>query len=153
MEWQDGRTSAREVSFWAYGVGQDPSDSKSSRLHVDIFRFFCFHSFEVNSINSSKIIGNPPKVSNFNRLCSEMTLNYWMMVDKIPTSQGRGWRFDSRLWNLLSTWHKLARWSTASCALVLACRPSISKKKKKLQPVISQTQLVHLQPTATSSRT
>ena len=27
-------------------VGQDPSDSKSNWIHVDIFRFF-FHSFEV----------------------------------------------------------------------------------------------------------
>ena len=48
-------------------VGQDPSDSKSNRLHVDIFRF-CFHSFEVYSIDSSKMIGNSPEVSNFNRL-------------------------------------------------------------------------------------
>ena len=32
-------------------VGQDLSDSKSNRLHVDIFRF-CFHSFEVYSIDS-----------------------------------------------------------------------------------------------------
>jgi hypothetical protein len=33
-------------SFWAYIniVGQDSSDSKSSRLHVDIFRF-CFNFF------------------------------------------------------------------------------------------------------------
>jgi hypothetical protein len=48
-------------------VGQDPSDSKSNRLHVDIFRL-CFHSFEVYfSIDSSKTIGNTPEVSNFNR--------------------------------------------------------------------------------------
>ena len=59
--------SAWEVSFWAYRVGQDPGDSKSNRLHVDIFRF-CFHSFEVYSIDSSKMIGNSPEVSNFNRL-------------------------------------------------------------------------------------
>ena len=49
-------------------VGQEPSDSKSSWLHVDIFRF-CFHSFEVYFfIDSSKMIGNFPEVSNFNRL-------------------------------------------------------------------------------------
>jgi hypothetical protein len=48
-------------------VGQNPSDSKSNRLHVDIFRF-CFDSFEVHSIDSSKMIGNSPEVSNFNRL-------------------------------------------------------------------------------------
>ena len=45
-------------------LSQDPSDSKSNRLHVDdIFRF-CFHSFEVYStINSSKMIGNSHEVS------------------------------------------------------------------------------------------
>ena len=55
-------------SFRAYRVGQDPSDSKSSRLHVDIFRFWCFHSFKVYSVNFSKTIGNPTEVSNFNEL-------------------------------------------------------------------------------------
>jgi hypothetical protein len=34
--------NAQEV-FGAYIVGQDPSDSKSSRLHVDIFRFAFIH--------------------------------------------------------------------------------------------------------------
>ena len=29
--------------FWAYIVGQDPSDSKSNRLHVDIFGFCFIH--------------------------------------------------------------------------------------------------------------
>ena len=49
-------------------VSQDPSDSKSNRLHVDIFRF-CFHSFDiVYSIDSFKMISNLSKVSNFNRL-------------------------------------------------------------------------------------
>ena len=48
-------------------VGEDPSDSKSNPLHVDIFRF-CFHSFEVLSMDSSKLFGNSPEVSNFNRL-------------------------------------------------------------------------------------
>ena len=48
-------------------VGQDPSVSESNRLHVDIFRFF-FHSVEVYSIDSSKMIGNSPEVFNFNRL-------------------------------------------------------------------------------------
>ena len=50
--------SAREVFGHVYIVGQDPRDSKSSRLHVDIFRFR-FHSFEVYFyIDSSKMIGN-----------------------------------------------------------------------------------------------
>ena len=49
-------------------VCQDPSDSKSNQLHVDIFRF-CLYSFEVlYSIDSSKMISKFPEVSNFNRL-------------------------------------------------------------------------------------
>ena len=30
--------------------------------------FWCFHSFEVYSIDSSKMIGNSPEVLNFNQL-------------------------------------------------------------------------------------
>ena len=48
-------------------VNQDPSDSKSNRLHVNIF-WFCFHSFEIYSIDSSKMINNFPEVSNFNQV-------------------------------------------------------------------------------------
>ena len=48
-------------------VGQDPSDSESNRLHVDIF-WFCFHTSEVYSIDSSKMICKFPAVLNFNRL-------------------------------------------------------------------------------------
>ena len=51
--------------------GQDPSDSKFYRLHVDIFRL-CFHSFEGCSIDSSKMIGKFPEVLNFNRLFLEL---------------------------------------------------------------------------------
>jgi hypothetical protein len=50
-----------------YIVGQDPCDSKSSPLHVDIFRF-SFHSFEAYSRDSSKMMGNFREVLNFNRL-------------------------------------------------------------------------------------
>ena len=50
---------------------------------------------------------------------------------EIPKSQGRGWQFDSWLWNLLCTWQQLAMWSFASCALALACLPTISKIKQK----------------------
>ena len=46
-------------------VGQDPSDSKSSWLRVDIIFWFCFNLFEVYSIDSSEMIGNPPEVSNW----------------------------------------------------------------------------------------
>ena len=41
-------------------VSQDPSDSKSNRLHVDIFRFFSY-SFEVYSIDSSQLVGDSPE--------------------------------------------------------------------------------------------
>ena len=42
-------------------------------LHVDIFRFWCFHSFEVySSIDSSKMIGKFPDALNFNRLFLEL---------------------------------------------------------------------------------
>ena len=43
-------------------VGQDPSDSRSNRLHVVIF-WFCFHS-----LDSSKMISEFPEVFNFNWL-------------------------------------------------------------------------------------
>jgi hypothetical protein len=56
-------------------VGQDPSDSKSSWLHVDILRF-CFYSFEAYSIDSSQMIGNSPKTSNFNRLFLKLNRSY-----------------------------------------------------------------------------
>ena len=46
-------------------VGQDPSDSKSNRLHIDIFHFALFIGSVF--IDSSKMIGNSPIVSNFNR--------------------------------------------------------------------------------------
>ena len=52
-------------------VRQDPNDSTSDRSHVDIFRF-CFHSFEVYSRDSSKMIGKFPEVLNFNRLFLEL---------------------------------------------------------------------------------
>ena len=60
------RQKAVPGKFWGI-VGQDPGDSKSNRLLVEIFQF-CFHSFEVYSIDTSKMIGNSPEVSNFNRL-------------------------------------------------------------------------------------
>ena len=63
--------SARE-DFGAFRVGQDPSDSKSNRLHVDHIFGFCFHSFEVYSIDSSQVIGKFLEVLNFNRLFLEL---------------------------------------------------------------------------------
>ena len=53
---------------------------------------------------------------------------------KIPESQERGWRFNTRLWNLPSKWQKkLVRLSTASSALPLTYGPSVSKKIKKIK--------------------
>ena len=49
-------------------VGQDPSDSKSNQLHVDILRFCFIHLRYIPSIDSSKMIDNSPKVLNCNRL-------------------------------------------------------------------------------------
>ena len=51
-------------------IGQEPSDSKSNRLHGDIFQFCCFHSFEVCSIDSSKMIDKFPEVLNFSKVIS-----------------------------------------------------------------------------------
>ena len=56
--------------FLGIVVGQDPSDSKSNWLHVDIVRFCCFHSFEVYSIDFSKMIGKFPEVLNFQPVMS-----------------------------------------------------------------------------------
>ena len=51
-------------------IGQNPSVSKSNRLHVVIFRFF-FIKFEVYSINSSKMMGNSPEALNYTQLFSQ----------------------------------------------------------------------------------
>lgn len=48
-----------------------------------------------------------------------------------PNSQGKGWWFDPPSWNFLFTWQKLAKSSTLSCALALACWPSLSVKKQQ----------------------
>ena len=65
-------------------VAQNPSDSKSNQLHVGIFRF-CFHSFEVYSKYSSKMIDKFPEVSNFNPLFMNSTgssaTNRWLFPD------------------------------------------------------------------------
>jgi hypothetical protein len=60
-----------------------------------------------------------------------MTLNYWMMMEKYPNLKEEvGTLIPGREISLLLD-KKLARWPTASCALVLACRPCVLKKKKK----------------------
>ena len=65
-------SNVREIlGIYIYRVGEDPSDSKSNWLHVDIFRFY-FHSFEIYSVDSSKLMGKFPEVLNLNRLFLEL---------------------------------------------------------------------------------
>jgi hypothetical protein len=51
-------------------IGRDPSVSKCNWLHVEIFWLFLYklEVFEVYCFNSSKMMGNFPKVLNFNQL-------------------------------------------------------------------------------------
>ena len=60
-----------------------------------------------------------------------MTRNYRMMVERYPNLKEEvgGSNPGCEISSLLDG--NLVRWSTASCALALACRPSVSKKKKK----------------------
>ena len=62
---------------------------------------------------------------------SEMTRNYRVMVERYPNlNEDVGGSIPGcEISSLLD--RKLARWSTASCALDLVCRPSASKKEKK----------------------
>ena len=62
---------------------------------------------------------------------SEMTLNYRVMVEGYPNLKEEvgGLNPDYEISSLLDI--KLARWWTASCALALACRPSVAKRKEK----------------------
>ena len=55
-------------------------------------------------------------------------LNYRMMMERYPNlKEGVGGSIpDCEISSLPN--EKLVRWSTTSCALVLACRPSVSKK-------------------------
>ena len=49
-------------------VSQNPSDSKSNQLNIDMILPVLLYSVEVYSRDSSNIIGNSPEVSNFNWL-------------------------------------------------------------------------------------
>ena len=53
---------------------------------------------------------------------------------EIPKPQGRRWRFDSRLWNLLSTQHITCQ--VPPVLLALACHPYVSKKTTKKPPIV-----------------
>ena len=61
----------------------------------------------------------------------EMTLNFRMMVGRYPNFKDKvgGLIPDFEISSLLHG--KLVRWSTASCALTLACQPSVSNKQTK----------------------
>ena len=78
------------VTLWSglQLVSQDPSDSKSNGSQVDIFRF-PFNSFEVYSIDSSKMIGNSPEFSNFNQLF--LKLNQ-LICNQLPVLLGHSSR-------------------------------------------------------------
>ena len=51
-------------------VGQDPSDSKSNRLHVLVL----LYSFEVYSIDPSKMIDNSPRSLKLQPIVSQIQL-------------------------------------------------------------------------------
>ena len=59
------KTSAREGFGHIESVKILVILNSTGGLYVYIFRF-CFHSLEVYSVHSPKMIGNSPKVSNFN---------------------------------------------------------------------------------------
>ena len=67
---------------------------------------------------------------------SKTTLNYWKMVERYPNLKEEvgGSIPEYEISSPLD--RKLATWSTVSCALALACRPSISQNKLKLKYVI-----------------
>ena len=80
---------------------------------------------------ATKVIVLACQISRVSTLCdswSEMTLNYQMMVEKYPNLKEEvgGSIPDCKIFSLLE--EKYAKWSIASCALALTCRPSFSKK-------------------------
>ena len=75
---------------------------------------------------------------------SETTLNYQMMVERYPNlkeevgSSNLGCEISSLPGG------KLVRWSTASCALTLAHRPSVSKSKVKMADVVDFAKAIYI---------
>jgi hypothetical protein len=71
------------------------------------------------------------KLKNWDR--SEMTLNYWMMVERYPNLKEEAGILivGCKISSLLD--EKLAKWQTAFCALTLANWRSVSKKIIKNQ--------------------
>jgi hypothetical protein len=62
-----------------------------------------------------------------------MTLNYWMMMERYPNLKEvvGGLISSYEIFSLLDK--VLAMWSTASCALALACLSSVSKGERKMK--------------------
>ena len=77
------------------------------------------------------MICNFPEVLNFQSFGLRRPSNYRMMVDRYPNSKEEvgGSNPDCEMSSLFDI--KCARWSTASCALALDYRPSISKNTNK----------------------
>ena len=73
-------------------ISQGPSLFKSNHLHVDIFQSFLYE-FEVYSLNFSKMIGNFPKIMNFNRFFSQPQLVHRNNVRGEPgfSAMAAGW--------------------------------------------------------------
>jgi hypothetical protein len=67
-----------------------------------------------------------------------MTLNYWMIVERYPNLKEEAVQFPTMKSPLYST-KKNTCYMVASCALTLACRLSISKKKRKEIQVVCNT--------------
>ena len=59
-----------------------------------------------------------------------MTLNYWMMLERSPKLKEEVGGAITSCDNSSQLDENLAKWST-SCALAMACWPSISKTKKE----------------------
>ena len=62
-----------------------------------------------------------------------MTLSYRMMVERYPNIKEEVGGLNPGCENSSLLDGKLARWSTASCALAPACRPSVSKNQIKIK--------------------
>ena len=71
----------------------------------------------------------------------ETTLNYWMMVERYPNLKEEVGQFNSQLWHLLSTWHKIGH--VVKCLLCYGVGLSPFCLKKKEEP---KTKLVVIHP-------
>ena len=95
------------------------------RIRDHTTRFWCWDNFWTLSFRLAQLHGHGPETS----------LNYLMMVERYPNLKEEvgGSIPNCEISSLLD--RKLARWSSASYALALACRPSgfFKKKNKKKQ--------------------